>query len=126
MSVSLSLHLLEEAAVERERADDVLNAAAKDYARSATLAWSIAHPRRTVTFCAAMGSVSMSATSHGKAADYDFTADHFWIAGKRFDPLPFLRTLETYESRLGIRYALGGDMLLVCKAGRILSEKSDW
>lgn len=114
-------------AVERmELARRMLDQAAQEFAKAHTLAYSAAHPRRTVTFCAAMGSTTLHVSPGGyqsyRAYDYQLKAGESDIG----ESPAFLNRLNDIESQFGIHYALAGDLNLECKAGEVVKELYDW
>lgn len=123
--MSPELQRLDAAADALSAAFDELNAAAMAYARAETVAYSKAHPRRKVTFCAAMGSTCLHVQPGGTLSDrHDYQVNaHEPDIGK---PPAFLEKLNDIESEFNIQYALGGDLNLDCRGGEILRELTEW
>lgn len=93
-------------------------------ARAETLAYSKAHPRRTVTFCSAMGSNCLHVPPGGTLSyrpDYQLSGGN---TGQETPPA-WIDELDALESE----YRLGtfpGPYRLKCKGGKILDERADW
>jgi len=115
---------------ERETIDAKIGDAARAFARESTLAYSAAHPRRKVTFCAAMGTTSLHVqrggwegrqTAPGAYSEYLFSAD---LHSDKGAP-DFLGVLDEIEQRTGLHY-IAGPYRLICKGGEVVDEKTDW
>lgn len=104
-----------------------LGEAARDLARAETLAYSKAHPRRTVTFVAAMGSTCLH-VSRGGCANWKGASD-YQLGGYDSEvgqPVEFMRELGAMESEFGFGFALAGSVRIVCKGGELIEEMTDW
>lgn len=116
-------------ATEIEAARDALFNRAADAARAfvvaETLAYSAAHPRRKVTFCAAMGSTTLHVAPGGTCAyrgEYQFKDGESDIG----PPLEWLATLERLDEIVDGKGWLSGPLLLVCQGGKIVSQTENW
>lgn len=116
------------AATAREALNAALGAvdeAAQAWAREEVLAYSKAHPRRLITFCAAMGTTTLSVEAAGR--DFEFSdrgPSYFWNG----DPVPtpaFMATLwETAEEHELCN--IGSSLLFKAKGGEVVTDKHDW
>jgi hypothetical protein len=100
---------------------------AQAYAKAETLAYSRAHPRRTVTLCSAMGSTTLHVTRGGWRADHPAFCDYQLTASGHSDHAApaFLEELARIEDETDLSY-VAGPIRLTCKAGEIVEEKFDW
>lgn len=94
---------------------------AQAYAKAETLAYSRAHPRRTVTLCSAMGTTTLHVSRYGAQSDYLLT-----VASHSDHAAPaFLEELQRVEDDTDLHY-IAGPIRLTCKAGKIIEETSNW
>lgn len=127
-----TLKALTDARTEYLRETDAkIAAAARAFARESTLAYSAAHPRREVTFCAAMGTTSLHVQRGGwmgrqtqpdAETEYLFSVDREW--SDKGAPA-FLHVLAGIEEQTGLDY-VAGPYLLTCKGGAVVKEATQW
>lgn len=115
----------EEALTAMQIARTALEKASQLYAFAATLEYSRVHPKREVQFVSAMGDTSLWVEALGTQS----YKSHYLI--RAYDPdigiaPDFIKELALAEDNQSITYALAGDINLTCKAGIILSCKSEW
>lgn len=121
-----ALAALDRAASRWDAAATALANAAQAYAKAETLAYSKAHPRREVQFCAAMGSTTLHVSRGGTCG----RSDDYQLGGYSADigePPEFMRKLAEIDqdTEFGKGW-LAGPLAFICKGGRVVSDRSDW
>lgn len=108
-----------------EAAQGEMDEAAQIWAREEVLAYSKAHPRRLITFCAAMGTTTL--TVEAKARDFDFSDRYpvkFWN-GQTVPTPAFMTTLWKAAEAHGL-HNIGSNLLFKAKGGEVVADKHDW
>ena len=108
-------------------AQAALDVAAQNWARDAVVAYSKAHPRRLVTFCAAMGTTTLSVERGGNRHTIDFTTREptRFYNGQAIPPPPFMQAMWDAAEEQDL-CNVGSSLLLQCKGGEIIRDTTDW
>lgn len=108
-----------------EAAQGEMDEAAQIWAREEVLAYSKAHPRRLITFCAAMGTTTL--TVEAKARDFDFSDRYpvkFWN-GQTVPTPAFMTTLWKAAEAHGL-CNIGSNLLFKAKGGEVVTDTHHW
>lgn len=113
----------------RSKAEAALCEAAAAYLRAEVIAYSKAHPRRLVTFCSAMGTVTLHVQKGGAAGrDTQRMYSEYQYGGAYGDQHPpaFLAVLEEIADDSDLGYGLTGPLLLECRGGVVIRDLTHW
>ncbi len=113
----------------RSAAETTVCEAAHAYLKAEVLAYSKAHPRRKVTFCSAMGAVTLHVQKGGAAGRREGDVYSEYSYGGHYGdkhPPAFLGELERLADSTDLGYGLTGPLLLECRGGAVIRELTDW
>lgn len=130
--MSALLKRLEKAADKLDRvrsaAEDAVCKAAWDYVTEQVIAYSLAHPRRLVTFCSAMGTATLHVQKGGWAGrtkgihnEYQFGT----MYGEKNWP-EFMQELDRIATDTGLEWAMTGSRNLEVKGGVVIKDLTHW
>ena len=110
-----------------EAAQIEMNAAAQVYAKEAVLAYSAAHPRRLITFCAAMGYTNLHVSRSPNQHEFDFSErdecrDYY---GNVIPHPQFMADIHAAADEHEFS-GLGSNLLFKAKGGQVITDKEDW
>lgn len=110
-----------------DAAQSAMDEAAQNWVREAVVAYSKAHPRRLVTFCAAMGRTNLSVERGGGRHEFDFCnwEPTRFYNGQIVPPPEFMSALWQAADDHDL-HNVGSSLLFKCRGGEVLTDTHDW